>query len=194
MRALDLDLPDSRGLDTLRAVLVGGWSVPVVVLTDHDDDRLGLEALLLTRSEQGMTLYREGSALSVKAEAREVYDVSGAGDTVIAVLAVSFFLYRAWESRAQEREGRESGREEEDLVRAHRQCLGHWDGDQKNSQFGPRCTLAKYVSTVNPTRKQVKSATAASRTELRCFRIHSDQPAYSSTRIEPGLMKMIHSW
>jgi rfaE bifunctional protein kinase chain/domain len=48
--------------------------------------RLGLEALLLTRGEEGMTLYRQAGALTVKAEAREVYDVSGAGDTVIAAL------------------------------------------------------------------------------------------------------------
>ncbi|TAK52824.1 MAG: D-glycero-beta-D-manno-heptose-7-phosphate kinase [Betaproteobacteria bacterium] len=48
--------------------------------------RLGLEALLLTRSEQGMTLYTQRGARHVKAEAREVYDVSGAGDTVIAAL------------------------------------------------------------------------------------------------------------
>jgi rfaE bifunctional protein kinase chain/domain len=49
---------------------------------------LGLEALLLTRGGEGMTLYRRGGALRVKAERREVYDVSGAGDTVIAALAV----------------------------------------------------------------------------------------------------------
>ena len=49
---------------------------------------LGLEALLVTRAEQGMTLFRAGGALHVKAEAREVYDVSGAGDTVIAALGV----------------------------------------------------------------------------------------------------------
>jgi rfaE bifunctional protein kinase chain/domain len=49
---------------------------------------LGLEALLLTRSEQGMSLFRKHGTLHVKAEAREVYDVSGAGDTVIAALAV----------------------------------------------------------------------------------------------------------
>ena len=48
---------------------------------------LGLEALLLTRGSEGMTLYREGRAFHVKAERREVYDVSGAGDTVIATLA-----------------------------------------------------------------------------------------------------------
>ncbi len=48
--------------------------------------RLGLEALLLTRGEEGMTLFRAGRALHVRAEEREVYDVSGAGDTVIAAL------------------------------------------------------------------------------------------------------------
>lgn len=50
--------------------------------------RLGLGGLLVTRSEEGMTLYRRGSRLHVPAQAREVYDVSGAGDTVIATLAV----------------------------------------------------------------------------------------------------------
>jgi rfaE bifunctional protein kinase chain/domain len=49
---------------------------------------LGLEALLLTRSEEGMSLYREGEVLHQGALAREVFDVSGAGDTVIATLAV----------------------------------------------------------------------------------------------------------
>ncbi len=48
---------------------------------------LKLEAVLLTRSEEGMTLYTDDGAWSIAAQAREVYDVSGAGDTVIAVLA-----------------------------------------------------------------------------------------------------------
>jgi D-glycero-beta-D-manno-heptose-7-phosphate kinase len=51
-------------------------------------DRLGLEALLLTRGEAGMTLFSGKKVLNVKAEAREVFDVTGAGDTVIATLAV----------------------------------------------------------------------------------------------------------
>ena len=50
--------------------------------------KLGLEALLLTRGEDGMTLFRAARAINVRAEAREVYDVTGAGDTVIATLAV----------------------------------------------------------------------------------------------------------
>ena len=49
---------------------------------------LGLEALLLTRSEDGMSLYTDDDRFDVEAQAREVFDVSGAGDTVIAVLAV----------------------------------------------------------------------------------------------------------
>ncbi|KIG04424.1 rfaE bifunctional protein [Burkholderia sp. MR1] len=48
---------------------------------------LDLSALLLTRSEEGMTLFTESEVLHNSAEAREVYDVSGAGDTVIATVA-----------------------------------------------------------------------------------------------------------
>jgi rfaE bifunctional protein kinase chain/domain len=47
---------------------------------------LKLQALLLTRSEEGMTLFTDEGDWSVPAQAREVFDVSGAGDTVIAVL------------------------------------------------------------------------------------------------------------
>jgi rfaE bifunctional protein kinase chain/domain len=47
---------------------------------------LKFDALLLTLGDDGMTLYTEGKAMHVRADAREVYDVSGAGDTVIAVL------------------------------------------------------------------------------------------------------------
>lgn len=49
---------------------------------------LGLVALLVTRSEEGMSLYTEGAVRHERALAREVYDVSGAGDTVIATLSV----------------------------------------------------------------------------------------------------------
>ncbi len=49
---------------------------------------LQLEALLVTRSEDGMSLYRANEILHEPAQSREVFDVSGAGDTVIATLAV----------------------------------------------------------------------------------------------------------
>jgi len=51
--------------------------------------QLNLEALLLTRSEEGMTLFDAQGELTVAAQAREVFDVTGAGDTVIATLAAS---------------------------------------------------------------------------------------------------------
>lgn len=51
---------------------------------------LELDALLVTRGENGMTLLRsEHGPLHLKAETHEVYDVTGAGDTVIAVLATA---------------------------------------------------------------------------------------------------------
>ncbi|HRD48042.1 MAG: bifunctional D-glycero-beta-D-manno-heptose-7-phosphate kinase/D-glycero-beta-D-manno-heptose 1-phosphate adenylyltransferase HldE [Candidatus Competibacter sp.] len=60
-------------------------------LTDQGQallERLELGALLITRGEQGMTLLRHGAEpLHLAARAREVYDVTGAGDTVIATLA-----------------------------------------------------------------------------------------------------------
>ena len=69
---------------------VGAW-------TDEDDlqeraqrlrRELDLEALLITRSEQGMTLFTGQGREHVDAQAQEVFDVSGAGDTVLATLAV----------------------------------------------------------------------------------------------------------
>lgn len=49
---------------------------------------LDLQAVLVTRAEDGMSLFTAEGALHVPAQAKEVYDVSGAGDTVIATLAV----------------------------------------------------------------------------------------------------------
>jgi len=52
--------------------------------------RLGIGSLLVTRSAEGMTLYRDdGTRLHSPAQAREVYDVSGAGDTVIAAITLA---------------------------------------------------------------------------------------------------------
>jgi rfaE bifunctional protein kinase chain/domain len=50
-------------------------------------EELGLDALLVTLGEDGMTLFDAAGDLHVQAQAREVFDVTGAGDTVIATLA-----------------------------------------------------------------------------------------------------------
>ncbi|MGE5476628.1 MAG: D-glycero-beta-D-manno-heptose-7-phosphate kinase [Bacteroidales bacterium] len=53
-------------------------------------DGCGVEAVLVTRSQDGMTLVTgKGDVHHLPAEAREVFDVSGAGDTVIATLAAA---------------------------------------------------------------------------------------------------------
>jgi rfaE bifunctional protein kinase chain/domain len=57
---------------------------------------LRLDSLLVTRSEEGMTLFSRSGVLHVPAQAREVYDVSGAGDTVIATLGVKLAAGAGW--------------------------------------------------------------------------------------------------
>lgn len=69
--------------------IVGSWKSEeqLTVKAQNLREELALEALLVTRSEEGMTLYTAASVRHFPAMAREVYDVSGAGDTVIATLA-----------------------------------------------------------------------------------------------------------
>ena len=71
------------------AQVIGAWSSEAQlherVHALRRTHRLG--ALLLTRSEDGMTLFDDAGHLNVPAQAREVFDVTGAGDTVIATLA-----------------------------------------------------------------------------------------------------------
>ena len=71
------------------AQVIGQWSSEAqlhervhALRTEHR-----LDALLLTRSEDGMSLFDDAGHVQVPAQAREVFDVTGAGDTVIATLA-----------------------------------------------------------------------------------------------------------
>jgi rfaE bifunctional protein kinase chain/domain len=70
--------------------VVGQWKSEEDLIARVTRLRAELEfkSLLLTRSEEGMTLFSDDGILHASAVAREVYDVSGAGDTVIATLAV----------------------------------------------------------------------------------------------------------
>lgn len=72
------------------AQVVGHWSNETNLADKAQTLRqqLGLQALLVTRSEEGMTLFEDNQSNSVPAQAREVADVTGAGDTVIATLAL----------------------------------------------------------------------------------------------------------
>jgi len=72
------------------AQVLGNWQdeTSLRIKVDALLHKLELKALLLTRSEEGMTLFEPNSIRSVPAQAREVADVTGAGDTVIATLAL----------------------------------------------------------------------------------------------------------
>ena len=69
--------------------VIGHWSNEADLRTKAHNlrEQLNLQAVLLTRSEEGMTLFDADGELHVPAVAREVFDVTGAGDTVIATLA-----------------------------------------------------------------------------------------------------------
>jgi D-glycero-beta-D-manno-heptose-7-phosphate kinase len=71
------------------AMVVGQWNSEAQLLerAQRLREELNLSALLLTRSEEGMSLFDALGHLRVPAMAREVFDVTGAGDTVIATMA-----------------------------------------------------------------------------------------------------------
>ncbi|WP_274584787.1 D-glycero-beta-D-manno-heptose-7-phosphate kinase [Neisseria leonii] len=83
--------------------VVGGWQneveleEKVAALRRH----LALDALLLTRSEEGMTLFRNGVPHHQPTRAREVFDVSGAGDTVIGGMALALAAGLDWPEAMQ---------------------------------------------------------------------------------------------
>ncbi|MSQ72607.1 MAG: D-glycero-beta-D-manno-heptose-7-phosphate kinase [Betaproteobacteria bacterium] len=70
--------------------VIGCWSseADLIKRAQALRERLEMSALLLTRSEEGMTLFEKDGVFNEPANAREVFDVSGAGDTVIATLGV----------------------------------------------------------------------------------------------------------
>ncbi len=69
--------------------MVGGWKDAEELRRKADDMRrsAGIENVLVTQASEGMTLFHDGVPLHVESQAREVYDVTGAGDTVIAAVA-----------------------------------------------------------------------------------------------------------
>lgn len=88
--------------------VAGSWSSEAELAEKAQKLRkdLQLEALMITRSEEGMSLYKEDEVINRPTVAREVYDVSGAGDTVIGtlglMLAAGLHLSEAmeWSNRA----------------------------------------------------------------------------------------------
>jgi rfaE bifunctional protein kinase chain/domain len=83
--------------------IVGSWNSEEQLTAKAQQLRseLKLDALLLTRSEEGMTLYTEHERFHMPAAAREVYDVSGAGDTVIATMAAMLGAGEGWQKAVE---------------------------------------------------------------------------------------------
>ena len=78
--------------------VAGGWrdEAQLVGKAQALRQELDLEALLVTRSEEGMSLFNAEGVVHQPAVAREVFDVSGAGDTVIATLAAMLASGATW--------------------------------------------------------------------------------------------------
>ena len=66
-----------------------GTDEEIVIACRQLIELCGIEHVLATRSQDGMSLVSASEAVHLKAEAREVFDVSGAGDTVVATLATA---------------------------------------------------------------------------------------------------------
>lgn len=63
-------------------------------------EKFSLETVLITRSEEGMTLY-DDKIHNIPTYAKEVYDVTGAGDTVISVFTLARAAGATWEEAAK---------------------------------------------------------------------------------------------
>jgi len=87
-RGADLITPNLQELSQASGMSINCDS-EVVAAARHIIQNAGVKAVLATRSEQGMSLVTMEEATHLKARAREIFDVSGAGDTVVAIVAVA---------------------------------------------------------------------------------------------------------
>lgn len=96
----DLITPNRQELTQV----VGSWhdENDLILRAENLRKDLNLKALLVTRSEEGMTLIGENNlVINQPARALEVYDVSGAGDTVIATLSAARAAGADWDLAMQ---------------------------------------------------------------------------------------------
>jgi D-beta-D-heptose 7-phosphate kinase/D-beta-D-heptose 1-phosphate adenosyltransferase len=77
-------------------------TLPLEQVADHLQHEIGTSALLITRGPQGMSLFLLNTPpIHIPAQARNIYDVTGAGDTVVAVLALLLAANMDMESAAR---------------------------------------------------------------------------------------------
>jgi D-beta-D-heptose 7-phosphate kinase/D-beta-D-heptose 1-phosphate adenosyltransferase len=93
-RGFDVITPNhheaARAAGLERAVeTAGDQNLEPLAIGEKILERYGFKAVLITRGEEGMDLFERGSAIHISAVAKEVYDVTGAGDTVIGLFALA---------------------------------------------------------------------------------------------------------
>ena len=81
--------PNVKELGEASRVKVRNDDKPIVAVGAKIRQRFGFESLMVTRSEQGLTLMGADEPVHIPTYAREVFDVSGAGDTVAAVMGAA---------------------------------------------------------------------------------------------------------
>ena len=87
-RGASVITPNMKEVNLFSGKQVENESSAIELAYSELSHRIGVDYLLLTRSECGMSLFGEGEVLHIPTQAQAVYDVSGAGDTVVAALAV----------------------------------------------------------------------------------------------------------
>lgn len=89
-RPVTVITPNEREAERMAGVEIAG-EASLVAAGERLLEMLGCPCVLITRGERGMALFERGRKMRlIPAQAREVYDVTGAGDTVIAALALAY--------------------------------------------------------------------------------------------------------
>ena len=88
-KGADIITPNLKELSDVIGKVVPNEDKAVEQAARSLESRFEIAAVLVTRSEKGMTLVSGEEVIHLRTEAREVFDVSGAGDTVVATLAVA---------------------------------------------------------------------------------------------------------
>jgi D-beta-D-heptose 7-phosphate kinase/D-beta-D-heptose 1-phosphate adenosyltransferase len=88
-RGATIVTPNLKELSVIAGKEIVNEDTVIEEIGRHMINKYDLDYLLVTRSEKGMTFLDQNKAYHIRTEAAEVYDVSGAGDTVVAVLAVA---------------------------------------------------------------------------------------------------------
>lgn len=81
--------------------LVNSRKKSIDVIGKEIREKIELENLLMTRSEEGVSLYEEDKVINIPTFAKEVFDVTGAGDTVISVYTLAKAAGATWEEAAK---------------------------------------------------------------------------------------------